>query len=397
MALEFTFTPDQEAFREGVRAFLAREVAPIVAEMDEKETFPVESIRKMQTEGYFGVPVPEEYGGLGLGKVGYAILLEEIGRVDASHGTIVGAHTSLGTTPLLAFGTEEQKQRWLVPAAQGNKLLAFSLTEPGSGSDSGSVRTRAERSGDHWVLSGTKIYVSNGREADAVILLAANDAKLGPAGGVTAFVLDKGLRGFSVGRCEKKMGLHGTSTAELILDGVEVGDDRVLGPVGRGFIVAMTALDVGRVSLGAASLGAMEAATSAALKFSQERTQFGHPISEFEAIQFKLADMAMRVHALRYLVYHAASEQDRLGPDPTQWSRNDREAKTRTAAIVKCLASEWASEVIDEALQIHGGLGYIRGTPIERAYRDARISEIFEGTNEVQRLVIARDLLQRGL
>jgi alkylation response protein AidB-like acyl-CoA dehydrogenase len=397
MPFEFSFTPDLEAFREGVRAFLTREVAPIVAEMDAKEEFPAASVRKMQAEGYFGVPIPEEYGGLGLGKVGYAILLEEIGRVDASHATIVGAHTSLGTTPLLAFGTEEQKQRWLVPAAQGKKLLAFSLTEAGSGSDSGSVRTRAERSGDGWVLSGTKIYVSNGKEADAVVLMAANDSKLGPAGGVTAFLLDKGMPGFSVGRCEKKMGLHGTSTAELILDGVEVGADRVLGEVGRGFIVAMTALDVGRVSLGAASLGAMEAATSAALKFAKERTQFGHPITEFEAIQFKLADMAMRVEALRYLVYHAAAEQDRMGPDPTQWSRGDRESKTRRAAIVKCLASEWASEVIDEALQIHGGLGYIRGTPIERAYRDARISEIFEGTNEVQRLVIARDLIQRGL
>ena len=397
MPFEFRFTPDQEAFREGVRAFLAREVTPIVAEMDAREEFPAASVGKMRSEGYFGVPVPEEFGGLGLGKVGYAILLEELGKVDASHGTIVGAHTSLGTTPILAYGTPEQKQRWLVPAAQGKKLLAFSLTEPGSGSDSGSVRTRADRRGDRWVLSGTKIYVSNGKEADTVVLLAANDAKLGPAGGVTAFLLDKGLAGFSVGRCEKKMGLHGTSTAELILDGVEVGPECVLGEVGRGFIVAMTALDVGRVSLGAASLGAMEAATTAAITFAKERTQFGHPISEFEAIQFKLADMAMHVEALRLLVYHAAAEQDRLGHDPTQWSRADREAKTRTAAIVKCLASEWASDVIDEALQIHGGLGYIRGTPIERAYRDARISEIFEGTNEVQRVVIARDLLQRGL
>jgi alkylation response protein AidB-like acyl-CoA dehydrogenase len=394
---EFSFTPDQEAFREGVRAFLAREVSPIVASMDEREEFPEASIRKMQKEGYFGVPVPEEYGGLGLGKVGYAILLEEIGKVDASHGTIVGAHTSLGTTPLLSFGTEEQKRRWLEPAARGEKLLAFRLTEPGSGSDSGSVRTRAERSGDGWRLSGSKCYVSNGKEADSVILLAANDAKLGPAGGVTAFVLDRGMPGFSVGRCERKMGLHGTSTAELVLDGVEAGPERVLGGVGKGFIVAMTALDVGRVSLGAASLGAIDTAIRSTMAFAKARTQFGHPISDFQAIQFKFADMAMRAEALRYLVYHAAAEQDRLGYDPATWSRTEREAKTRRAAIVKCLASEWASEVIDEALQIHGGLGYIRGTPIERAYRDARISEIFEGTNEVQRLVIARDLLERGL
>ena len=397
MPIEFSFTPDQEAFRDAVRSFLAKEVAPIVAEMDEKEEFPAASIRRMQEEGYFGVPVPEEYGGLGLGKVGYCILLEELGKVDASHGTIVGAHTSLGTTPLVSYGTEEQKRRWLTPAAKGEKLLAFSLTEPGSGSDSGAVHTVAEPRGDGFAITGNKIYVSNGREADTVVLMAANDPKLGPNGGVTAFLVDTDLPGFSVGRCEKKMGLHGTSTAELILDHVEVGRERVLGEVGKGFHVAMTALDVGRVSLGAASLGGMQAATQQAVEFAKNRTQFGLPISEYEGIQFQLADMAMMIQALRYLVYHASARQDRMGPDPKAWSRLERYDKTREAATVKCLAAEWASEVIDEALQIHGGIGYIRGTPIERAYRDARISEIFEGTNEIQRLVVSRDLLARGL
>ena len=397
MPFDFSFSPDQEAFRTAVRSFLQREVAPIVAAMDESEEFPAATVKKMQSEGYFGVPVPEAYGGLGLGKVGYCILLEELGRIDASHGAIVGAHTSLGTTPLLYYGTEEQKERWLAPAARGEKLLAFSLTEPGSGSDSGAVHTVAEKTGDGWTLSGTKIYVTNGREADTVVVMAGNDVKLGPNGGVTAFLVDKGTPGFSVGRCEKKMGLHGTSTAELLLDHVALGPEHVLGPVGKGFHIAMTALDVGRVSLGAASLGGMQAACTAASEFAQNRTQFGLPISEFEAIQFKLADMAMHIEALRYLVYHAASHQDRMGVDPAQWGRLERQVKTRESAIVKCLASEWASEAIDEALQIHGGLGYIRGTPIERAYRDARISEIFEGTNEIQRLVIARDLLTRGL
>jgi len=396
MPIDFSFTADQEAFRAGVRAFLEKEVAPIVAEMDEKEEFPRATIRRMQQEGYFGVPVPEEYGGLGLGKVGYCILLEEIGRIDASHGTIVGAHTSLGTTPLLYFGSEEQKRRYLVPAAKGERLLAFSLTEAGSGSDSGSVHTLAEPSGSGWKLTGTKLYVSNGREADTVVVLAATDPARGPVGGVTAFLLDKGTPGFSVGRCEKKMGLHGTSTAELVLDQAEVGPEQVLGPVGAGFVVAMTALDVGRVSLGAASLGGMEAAASGALAFAQKRVQFGAPIVQYQAVQFKLADMEMKIQALRYLVYHAADHQDRLGTDPSRWSREARHAKTRESAVVKCLASEWASDVIDQALQIHGGLGYIRGTPVERAYRDARISEIFEGTNEIQRLVIARDLLDRG-
>jgi len=396
MAIEFTFTADQEAFRTAARLFLQKEVAPIVAEMDEREEFPAASVRRLQEEGYFGIPIPEEYGGLGLGKVGYCIFLEELGKVDASHGVIVGAHTSLGTTPLLCYGSPEQKQRWLVPAAKGEKLLAFSLTEAGSGSDSGAVSTLAEKEGDGWVLTGTKIYVSNGREASTVIVMAANDAKLGASGGVTAFLVDTDRPGFQVGRCEKKMGLHGTSTAELILDHVRLGPEHVLGEVGKGFHVAMTALDVGRVSLGAASLGGIEAATKWALDFSQNRAQFGLPISEFQAIQFKLADMAMRSQALRYLVYHAAAHQDRMGLDPKAWNRLDRAEKTREAAIVKCLASEWASEVVDEALQIHGGLGYIRGTPIERAYRDARIGEIFEGTNEIQRLVISRDLIARG-
>jgi alkylation response protein AidB-like acyl-CoA dehydrogenase len=396
VGIEFSFTPDQEAFRGAVRTFLQREVAPIVAEIDEKEEFPAASVRRMQEEGYFGIPIPEAYGGLGLGKVGYCLFLEELGKVDASHGVIVGAHTSLGATPLLYFGTEAQKRRWLVPAAKGERLLAFSLTEPGSGSDSGAVRTVAERSGDGWVLTGNKIYVSNGREAQTVVLLAGNDVQLGPNGGVTAFLVDTDLSGFKVGRCEKKMGLHGTSTAELVLDHVELGPECVLGEVGKGFPIAMTALDVGRVSLGAASLGGIEAALSGALQFAGSRTQFGLPISEFQAIQFKLADMAMRAQALRLLVYQAAAHQDRMGVDPKAWSRTERAEKTREAAIVKCLASEWASEVIDEALQVHGGLGYIRGTPIERAYRDARISEIFEGTNEIQRLVIARDLIARG-
>ena len=396
MPIEFTFTPEQEALREAVRAFAQKEIAPVVAEMDEKEEFPAATVARMKEEGYFGVPVPEEFGGLGLGKVGYSILTEELARVDASHVAIIGAHTSLGTTPLLYYGTDEQKKRWLVPAAQGKRLLAFSLTEPGSGSDSGALKTLAVPKGDSWVLNGTKLYVTNGAEADTVIVMAANDMKKGPHGGITAFLVDKGTPGFRVGRCEKKMGLHGTSTAELILENVELGPETVLGGVGMGFRAAMTALDVGRVSLGAASLGGMQTALHEALTFAQNRTQFGLPISEYEAVQFKLADIAMHVEALRYMVYHAAAHQDAMGHDPTKWNRADREKKTRESAVVKCLGSEWASEAIDEALQIHGGLGYIRGTPIERAYRDARIAEIFEGTNEIQRVVIARDLMARG-
>ena len=397
MPIEFAFTADQEAFRSAARTFAQKEIAPVVDAMDEKEEFPQKTVQRMREEGYFGIPIPEEYGGLGLGKVGYCLFLEELGRVDASHSAIVAAHTSLGASPILYYGTEEQKQRWLAPAAKGEKLLAFSLTEPGSGSDSGAVHTTAVKEGNDWVVHGNKIYVTNGREADTIVVLAGNDVKLGPSGGVTAFLIDTNLPGFSIGRCEKKMGLHGTSTAELILDHVRLGPECVLGEVGKGFHVAMTALDVGRVSLGAASLGGMQAACTQAMEFAKNRTQFGLPISEYEAIQFKLADMAMKIHALRLMVYHAAAHQDRMGTDPKAWSRLERFDKTREAAIVKCLGSEWASEVIDEALQIHGGIGYIRGTPIERAYRDARISEIFEGTNEIQRVVVSRDILGRGL
>ena len=396
MPFDASFTSDQEAFRDAARAFLERVVAPVVPEMDEREEFPAASVRALQQEGYFGVPVPETYGGLGLGKVGYCILLEEMGRIDASHATILGAHTSLGTTPLLSFGTEEQKRRWLTPAAKGERLLAFSLTEAVSGSDSGALHTLAEKQGDGWSLTGTKLYVSNGAEADTVVLFAATNAKLGPNGGVTAFLVDKGTPGFRVGRLEKKMGLHGTSTAELILDHVELGPEHVLGEVGRGFIVAMTALDVGRVSLGASMLGGIGQAMADAAKFAGQRSQFGLPISEFQAVQFKLADMAMHEHALRQMVYQAAAHQDRMGTDPAQWSRADRARKARESATVKCLASEWGVRAISDALQIHGGLGYIRGTPIERAYRDVRITEIFEGTNEIQRLVVARDVLTRG-
>ena len=397
MPFDTTLTPDQEAFRSAARAFVEREIAPVVAAMDETETFPAATVRKLQQEGYFGIPVPEEHGGLGLGKVGYCLFLEELGRIDASHGAIVGAHTSLGTTPLLSFGTDAQRARWLVPAARGERLLAFSLTEPGSGSDSGAVRTAAFREGDGWSLTGTKLYVTNGAEADTVVVFAATDPALGPNGGVTAFLVDRGTPGFRVGRQEKKMGLHGTSTAELVLEGVLVGPDHVLGGVGKGFVVAMTALDVGRVSLGASMLGAMEAACTSSVAFATARTQFGHPISDFQAIQFKLADMAMHIHALRLMVYHAAARHDRMGWDPAAWTRTDRHEKTRESATLKCLASEWGQATIDAALQVHGGIGYIRGTPIERAYRDARIALIFEGTNEIQRLVVARDLLARGL
>ncbi len=396
MTIEMTFTEDQKALRDTVARFAKDEVTPVLDEMDEKEEFPQKTVARMKELGFFGVPIPEEYGGLGMGKVGYCIMLEELGKVDASHIAILAAHTSLGTSPLLYYGTEEQKQKYLAPAAKGERLMAFSLTEPGSGSDSGALVTEAKEEGDYYILNGSKIYVTNGKEADQIIIMASNDLSKGTHGGITAFLVEKGTKGLRVGRCEKKMGLHGTSTAELVLENCAVPKANVVGGVGKGFVVAMTALDVGRVSLGAGSLGGIQGAMNQALEYAKNRMQFDIPIVMHQAIQFKVADMAMHVLALESMVYQAAAFQDKMGYDPSKWSRSDRLKKSRDSAIIKCLASEWASKAVTDSLQIHGGIGYIRGTPIERAYRDARISEIFEGTNEIQRLIIAADMIERG-
>ena len=396
MTIEMTFTEDQKALRDTVARFAKDEVTPVLDEMDEKEEFPQKTVARMKELGFFGVPIPEEYGGLGMGKVGYCIMLEELGKVDASHIAILAAHTSLGTSPLLYYGTEEQKQKYLAPAAKGERLMAFSLTEPGSGSDSGALVTEAKEEGDYYILNGSKIYVTNGKEADQIIIMASNDLSKGTHGGITAFLVEKGTKGLRVGRCEKKMGLHGTSTAELVLENCAVPKANVVGGVGKGFVVAMTALDVGRVSLGAGSLGGIQGAMSQALEYAKNRMQFDIPIVMHQAIQFKVADMAMHVLALESMVYQAAAFQDKMGYDPSKWSRSDRLKKSRDSAIIKCLASEWTSKAVTDSLQIHGGIGYIRGTPIERAYRDARISEIFEGTNEIQRLIIAADMIERG-
>ncbi|MDE1835868.1 MAG: acyl-CoA dehydrogenase family protein [Euryarchaeota archaeon] len=394
--IQMKFTEEQNALRETVAKFAQDEMVPVLDEMDEKEEFPVKTVQRMKDLGFFGVPVPEEYGGLGMGKVGYCIMLEELGKFDASHPAILGAHTSLGMSPLLYYGTEEQKQKFLAPAARGEKLMGFSLTEPHSGSDSGALKTEAKEEGDYWVLNGNKIFVTNGKEADQIVVMAANDANLGSNGGITAFLVEKGTKGFKVGRCEKKMGLHGTSTAELIFENCAVPKGNIIGGVGKGFYVAMTALDVGRVSLGAGSCGGIWGSLNVGLNYANNRMQFDAPIIQYQAIQFKLADMAMHLHALRTMVYQAAAFQDSIGYDPKKWSRSDRLKKSRDSAVIKCLGSEWASKAVSEALQIHGGIGYIRGTPIERAYRDARISEIFEGTNEVQRMIIAGDLIGRN-
>lgn len=393
--LEFVFTEEQELLRKQAREFLESEVRPVAAEMDREAKFPSKVIRKMAAAGYLGAPVPERYGGAGLGKVGYCVLMEEVGRVSASIGTILGAHTSLGSSALLYYGTEAQKERFLVPAARGEKLVSFNLSEPGAGSDAASITTTAVKKGRSYTINGTKMWATNGREAGIYIVFARTEEG-GRESGMTAFIVENGAAGLRRGREEDKMGIRGSSTLQLFYDGVTVPEDNVLGGVGNGFRVAMSSLDVGRVSLGACSLGSAERAMELALEHARARVQFGKPIAEQQAIQFKLADMGMRTLSLRYFVYMVAQRAESLGTDPSAWKKPERQRLTREAAMVKCLGSETASYCVNESLQIHGGIGFIKSSEIERMYRDARISEIYEGTNEIQRMIIGRDIVSRG-
>jgi butyryl-CoA dehydrogenase len=317
-------------------------------------------------------------------------------RVDSTHTAIVGAHTSLGIMPLLYFGNEEQKERYLRPAVKGDILLAFALTEPEAGSDAANIQTTAVREGDYYVLNGSKIFITNGLKADVVIVMTLTDKALRAYGGVTAFIVEKKYDGFSVGTVFDKMGLRGSDTAELIFDNVHVPKENVLGPFGGGFLVAMNTLDIGRAGLGAASCGGAQAALEAAVRYAKAREQFGEPIAQKQAIQWLLADMATDIHAARLMTYNCAARQDKLPDNPMEWPRNVRESITRESAMVKLYCSEMASRVINKAMQIFGGIGYMRSFPLERACRDVRLGEIVEGTSEMQRLIIAQDVIKKG-
>ncbi len=394
--IDFSFTEEQTLLKQNARDFLERELRPLSAEIDRDAKFPADFIRKMGEMGYMGVPIPEEYGGAGLGKVGYCILLEELGRVDASVSTILGAHCSLGSTPLLYFGTEEQKNRYLVPAARGKTLHSFNLSEPGAGSDAASIQTTAVKDGNDYIINGTKLWATNGKEADVYLVFAVTDKSLGALGGITAFIVERKFDGLKQGAEEEKMGIRGSSTMQLFYDNVRVPKENILGEVGKGFLIAMTTLDVGRISLAAGSLGASSRAIHLAVEHAKRRVQFGKPIAEQQAIQFKLADMGTKTRMLEYFVYNVATRAEMMGTNPAKWSKADREVLTRDAAMLKTFASESASFCVDECLQIHGGTGFIKTSEIERMYRDARISEIYEGTNEIQRMVVGRDIIKRG-
>jgi alkylation response protein AidB-like acyl-CoA dehydrogenase len=381
--MDFTFSPEHDALRRMIREFAENEVAPIAAEIDREHRVPYDVMRKLGEVGLLGVCFPQEYGGMGAGEMGYCILMEELGRICTSTATNVGAHIGIGAMAIYLDGDEEQKERYLKPLASGEKFAAFGLTESNAGSDAAAIHTRAVREGDSWFLDGGKIYITNGGYADVVTVLAVTDPALGARGGITAFILESDWEGFSVAREEDKMGIRGTSTAELVFDGLRVPQENVLGKVGEGFVTFMKSLDMGRLTLGAACLGGAQAALDWSVEWAKTRQQFGAEIAHKQAVQWMIADIATEMEALRSLVYRVA------------WMVDSGQPFTQLAAMCKMYGSEVASRAIDMALQIHGGLGVSRDFPIDRAFRDARIAEIFEGTNEIQRIVIASNIFRQ--
>jgi alkylation response protein AidB-like acyl-CoA dehydrogenase len=376
-------TEDQQEIRDLARRFAEEKIWPIAEQADHNEDLNLDVIREMGELGFLGMAVPEACGGGGIDFVSYAVAVEEISRGCPSHAAAMVLSNSLFTTPLLTFGDEEQKQKWLPGICTGEHFGAFALTEPEAGSDAAALTTTAVADGDEYVLNGTKIYVTNGSLADIVIVFATVDKQQGHRG-ITAFLVEKGTPGFTIGTREKKMGYKASPTCELVLTDVRVPQSAVLGEVGKGFSMAMHSLNSGRVSIGAQALGIARAAFDRAVKYSQERKQFGRPIAQFQGISFMIADMATQIEAARALVYHAANLKDQ-GKD-----------YIRPAAEAKLFATEIATLVCHKAVQILGGYGYIREYHVERHYRDARVTEIFEGTSEIQRIVIARQLLKES-
>ncbi len=367
--------------REMARKFADEVVAPRARALDENETFPEDTVRQMGELGFLGLPYPEKYGGAGLDTLAYVIAVEEISRACASTGITLAAHVSLGCGPVYAYGTEEQKQRFLVPMASGRALGAFGLTEPDAGSDAAGTRTRAEKVSGGWQVNGSKIYITNGSVAKYITFTARTGAGQGTKG-IGAFIVATDAPGFHVGKREKKMGLRGSDTVEVVFEDVLVPEDGLLGDPSGGFKAFMRTLTGGRISIGALALGIAQGAYEHALAYAKVRKQFGRHIAEFQAIQFMLADMAVKLEASRLLVYHAAALKD-AGQE-----------HVKEAAMAKLFASEAANGITDKAIQIHGGIGYCRDLPVERMHRDAKLMEIGEGTSEIQRLVIAREILR---
>lgn len=379
--MDFDYTPEQVQLRREVREFATAEIAPHVMEWDENQTFPLEVIRKLGKLGYMGSIFPEEYGGAGLGYVEYAIIIEELSRVDGSVGIILAAHTSLCSNHIAKAGSEEQKQKYLTKLAAGEWLGCWSLTEPEAGSDAAGTRTTAVREGGEWVLNGSKTFTTNAHYADVCVGMAMTD-RAAARHGISAFILERDTPGFRPGKKENKLGLRASPTGEVIFSNCRLPPSQLLGKPGEGFVDSLRILDGGRVSIAALSIGMAQGAFDAALRYSKLRKQFGRPISEFQAIQYKLVDMATKLDASRLLTYRAAKMLDA------------GKRVTRESAMAKLFASEAAVEIANEAVQIHGGYGFIKDYPVEKFYRDVKLCTIGEGTSEIQRLVIARQLLK---
>lgn len=376
----FKTTEQHEDFRARIREFAESEVKPQAFLLDKENRFPTEAIEKLGKMGVLGTPYPKEYGGAGLDVLSYAIAVEELSRVDGGTGVILSAHVSLGTYPIFAYGTEEQKQKYLIPLAKGEKLAAFGLTEPNAGSDAGGTETTAVLEGDYYILNGGKIFITNADKADTYVVFAVTTPDIGVKG-ISAFIVEKGWEGFTFGDHYDKMGIRSSSTAELIFNNVKVPKENLLGEEGQGFKIAMKTLDGGRIGIASQALGIAQGSYENALEYSKERIQFGKPICQQQAISFKLADMATKIRAARLLVYSAAELKE------------NHEPYSMEAAMAKQYASDICLEVVNDALQIFGGNGYLKGMDVERAYRDAKICTIYEGTNEIQRVVIASHII----
>ena len=379
--MDFEFTPDQVQLRKSVRSFAQAEIAAHVLEWDEGQIFPLETIKKLGELGYMGAIFPEELGGSGLGYIDYSIIIEELARVDGSVGLIVAAHNSLCTNHIFLAGNEEQRRKYIPKLATGEWIGCWSLTEPEAGSDAAGTRSKAVRDGDSWVLNGGKTFTTNAQYASVCVAMAVTDRSASQHG-ISAFILEKDTPGFKVGKKENKLGMRASATGEVLFSDCRLPATQLLGKQGEGFVDSLRILDGGRISIAALSIGIAQGAYDAALKYSKQRKQFGRPISEFQAIQFKLADMATSIEAARLLTYRAG------------WLKDKGQRVTRESAMAKLFASEMAVKVCDEALQIHGGYGFIKDYPVEKFYRDVKLCTIGEGTSEIQRLVIARQLLK---
>ena len=374
--MDFRLSDEHKLLCEMYEKFAQNEVKPLAQEVDEEEKFPLETVKKLGRYGMMGIPFPKEYGGAGGDSLAYVMAVEELSKVCGTTGVVVSAHTSLCCSPIYEFGTESQKRKYLTKLLSGEYIGAFGLTEPGAGTDAAGQQTKAVLDGDHWVLNGTKIFITNAGHADIFIIFAMTDKSLGTRG-ISAFIVERTFEGFRVGKEEKKMGIRGSSTCELIMENCIVPKENLLGDINKGFKIAMKTLDGGRIGIAAQALGIGEGAIDEAVKYVKERKQFGKRISQFQNTQFKLADMRTRMQAAKWLVYAAAMKKD------------SGEPYSEDAAMAKLFAAEAASEVTRQAVQLFGGYGYTREYPVERMMRDAKITEIYEGTSEVQRMVIA--------